>query len=43
MARTSGKGLGKILEVEMTDAEKREIYFAEIENDKAEQDWQDTQ
>jgi len=28
---------------EITDEEKRETYFAEIENEEAEQDWQDEQ
>ena len=28
---------------EMTDSEKREAYFGEIENQEAEEDWQDEQ
>lgn len=28
-------------EEDMTDSEKREAYFAEIENDRMEQEWRD--
>ena len=28
---------------EISDSEKREIYLAELENDKAEQEWEDEQ
>jgi hypothetical protein len=30
-------------EEDMTDAEKREAYFAEIQNERDEEDWQDRQ